>query len=1002
VRSLTHNDAANSRRTNIVEIDFDPLSGHKIINDYEILGELGRGNHGKVKLGRSLTTGKSVAIKIIERVSKKKRLGKTGDQETKIKREIAILKKARHPNIVGLLEVIDDPAMKKVYIILEHVELGEVKWRTKGELEISLVEYRRCTREAEGVFADEAAELDDQTIIETARRQRQQSIAAKPASRDESPYIRSWSLEHGGQSSSEDLRRDANGVPAPGAATDVRDFVNPAPAQPERFLRPESNAHSTPQRSDNLTDEYHTAEEGTPDPHESQSYEFRLQNNWDSFISVRSEGFEAERVPENFRYVPLLTLGECRRAIRDTVLGLEYLHYQGVIHRDIKPANLLLTKDHKVKISDFGVSYLGRTVEDDDRTESDYQDFDPAVELAKTVGTPAFYAPELCQTDEDEDPAPVTGQIDVWALGVTLYCLVYGRTPYYDGNTFVLMRRIAEQDVYIPRLRLKAVSLEETPVLRDHQGLSASSFRQPHSLEYEEITDELHDLLQKLLTKDPRKRMRLQEVKHHPWLLDDIQDPTQWIAEWDPSRITQGKKIEVSKEDVEHAVRINRLDQVRSFTHRIFTQTIGRLGGKTQSRRRAKSSATAESQLSSNASSSSNISAEVKYQEARRPSLKPDELVSMALRQSREAEHPLSHSVTASPDIRESPVFSYSPGLGERPHGEREISGTGSVRTIRPSDFSPAVDLPRAIDGTGGLGAIFDGTRSKSIAPEADQKEETKEDGDAHAEPSLALSSAVGEGLVWPPAALAGPGSRPASRPVSRPASSAGLVLVDGHVRCSSSNSHRFATSGPKEKRHSHPKSPFLPLLPAARDSLGGTSEERLADAKEEQIRRLIRDDAQRHPSDPGPNVFSPHDAPPSPEFAVARHPAHGRMQPLPSDEQIAMSQSTSNRSLPSAFSAGSSVGMDSLTFASESVKYSPISPQSYSDGAAKLAATDDEGYAGDAGDSGDESDFVEMRSNRAKKACSLPAGRPAPRQDERVAKPAARAAKVEDDELTM
>jgi [calcium/calmodulin-dependent protein kinase] kinase len=963
------------KETNIVEIDFDPLSGHKIINDYEILGELGRGNHGKVKLGRSLTTGKSVAIKIIERVSKKKRLGRTGDQETKIKREIAILKKARHPNIVGLLEVIDDPAMKKVYIILEHVELGEVKWRTKGELEISLVEYRRCNRESEGVF-DEAAELEDHMIIETARRQRQQSVA--PASRDESPYIRSWSLEHG-QSSSEDLRK-ANGAPA---ATDVRDFVNPAPAA-EMFLRPESNPHSTPQRSDNLhTDEYHTAEEGT-DPNGtdpgSQSYDgFQLQNNWDSFISVRSEGFEAERVPENYRYVPLLTLGECRRAIRDTVLGLEYLHYQGVIHRDIKPANLLLTKDHRVKISDFGVSYLGRTVEDEDKAEPDYlcQDFDPAIELAKTVGTPAFYAPELCQTDEDRDPAPVTGQIDVWALGVTLYCLVYGRTPYYDGNTFVLMRRIAEQSVYIPRRRLKAVSLEETPVL-PHPELSAAHYRQPHDMEYEEITDELHDLLRKLLTKDPRQRMKLIEVKHHPWLLDDIQDPSQWIAEWDPSRITQGKKIEVSKEDVEHAVHVNRLDQVRIFTQRIFTQTIGRLGGKTQ-RRRAKSSATAEGQLSSNASSSSNISAEIKYQESRRPSLKPDELVSMALRQSRDAEHPLSYSVTASPEIRESPVFAYHAEPVERPHGEREISGTGSVRTIRPSDHT---DWPGPA-----LGAIFGGALSKSVeAVDPDPKD------DPHTEPSLAVSNAVGEGLVWPPAALQG--SKPASRPVSRPASAAGLMFKDGpfkdakdgHVRCASIGSHLSQ----KEKRRSHPTA-YLPV--------SGTSAERLAHSKEEFIRRLIHDDAQRQPGDPGPNVFSPSDAPRSPDLVLARHsmtaPVHS-----PSDDQIAaaMSQSTSNRSLPSAFSAGSSVGMDSLTYGGESVKYSPISPQSYSNNsAAKLAAaagTDDEGYAGDACDSGDESDssFVEMRSNRAKKALSLPP----------VRRPAARVAASEDDELTM
>src|ERR1700712_3890999 len=120
-------------RTHLAEIGVDSMSGHKLVNHYEIIDELGRGVHGKVKLGRNLENGQYVAIKIVERESKRRRLGRTDNQETKIKREIAILKKARHPNIVGLLEVIDDPAKKKVYIVLEHVELGEVRWRVKAE-----------------------------------------------------------------------------------------------------------------------------------------------------------------------------------------------------------------------------------------------------------------------------------------------------------------------------------------------------------------------------------------------------------------------------------------------------------------------------------------------------------------------------------------------------------------------------------------------------------------------------------------------------------------------------------------------------------------------------------------------------------------------------------------------------------------------------------------------------------------------------------------------------
>ncbi|THG93066.1 hypothetical protein EW145_g8484, partial [Phellinidium pouzarii] len=56
---------------------------------------------------------------------------------------------------------------------------------------------------------------------------------------------------------------------------------------------------------------------------------------------------------------PCLRLDQSRRICRDVVLGLDYLHHQGIIHRDIKPANLLWTADRKnVKITDFGVSHF--------------------------------------------------------------------------------------------------------------------------------------------------------------------------------------------------------------------------------------------------------------------------------------------------------------------------------------------------------------------------------------------------------------------------------------------------------------------------------------------------------------------------------------------------------------------------------------------------------------------------------------------------------------------
>ncbi|KAI5297753.1 Nuclear import receptor, partial [Ascosphaera pollenicola] len=124
------------KETHTVAVDIDEQTGNKLINEYEIVGELGRGEHGKVKLGVHGKTGRKVAIKVVQRYSKRRRLGKLGNPEDKVKKEVAILKKARHPNVVSLLEVIDDSNQQKAYIVLEYVENGEIIWRRKGVEEI--------------------------------------------------------------------------------------------------------------------------------------------------------------------------------------------------------------------------------------------------------------------------------------------------------------------------------------------------------------------------------------------------------------------------------------------------------------------------------------------------------------------------------------------------------------------------------------------------------------------------------------------------------------------------------------------------------------------------------------------------------------------------------------------------------------------------------------------------------------------------------------------------
>lgn len=110
-------------------------------------------------------------------------------------------------------------------------------------------------------------------------------------------------------------------------------------------------------------------------------------------------------------------------------------------------------------------------------------------ELAETAGTPAFFAPELCCAGGDAIKRPrISKAIDVWALGVTLYCFVFGVCPFIAATEFELFDTIPSQPLTFPK--------------KDF-----------------EITEDLKDLLHKLLTKNPDDRITLDAVKvthtHH-------------------------------------------------------------------------------------------------------------------------------------------------------------------------------------------------------------------------------------------------------------------------------------------------------------------------------------------------------------------------------------------------------------------------------------------------------------------------------------------------------
>ncbi|KAL0940418.1 serine threonine-protein kinase ssp1 [Colletotrichum truncatum] len=671
------------RETHKALIDSDSITGRKLINQYEVIEEIGRGMHGKVKLARNLETGENVAIKIIPRYSKKRRLGKVMamSPQEKTMREIAILKKMRHPNVVSLLEIIDDPELKKIYLILEHVELGEVVWRKKGLPHICLYERRRIEREARG---EPATPEEEQYDLLMERRFALKELKRAKMTRANMGAHDFWSIEHGisddasygSQSrihSKDDLgaleRVGADGsLPnslqasratsrAPSRTQSVNSMKNNVSFDQEAILDDDMETPG-PLRSSNPGSA--TALDGTMyGPYiEEAALRGRSPSMADSIISHMSSVDWNSRMhdpfAEDFSYVPCFTLEQARSTFRDTVLGLEYLHYQGVVHRDIKPANLLWTKDHRVKISDFGVSYFGRPIRDgepDDETvsESEAQDFDDDLELAKTVGTPAFFAPELCYTDLDRMEQPrISEMIDIWSLGVTLYCLIYARIPFQAEDEWQMFRKIATEEVFIPRKRLKPVDPSTPPnsesLFKRH---NVPPYRDDNELAYEDIDNLLYDLLRQMFTKNPEKRIRLRDIKRHPWVVQGIANPIAWIDDTDPARPSQGRRVQVNDKETAHAVvPIAFLERARSTIKKTVGKLMHPLGDRSDSRSRRRATSSA---ASSAGDSMYNVPPTPHSREARRKSLKSDDYFSNVKDFAIGTEHPLVHSQTGTP-----------------------------------------------------------------------------------------------------------------------------------------------------------------------------------------------------------------------------------------------------------------------------------------------------------------------------------------------------------------
>ena len=152
--------------------------------------------------------------------------------------------------------------------------------------------------------------------------------------------------------------------------------------------------------------------------------------------------------------------------------ALAYLHDHGVVHRDLKPENIMVTADRRVKLVDFGIA-LDTTLRK--MTWAG---------LSQTVGTPDYMAPEQVKGKRGD------ARSDLYALGVILYEMLTGETPFQGDNVYAAMRAKLQDDPTPPR-RLRP-----------------------------DISPALEEIILHALERDPRDRpesaLELREALAHP------------------------------------------------------------------------------------------------------------------------------------------------------------------------------------------------------------------------------------------------------------------------------------------------------------------------------------------------------------------------------------------------------------------------------------------------------------------------------------------------------
>lgn len=192
----------------------------------------------------------------------------------------------------------------------------------------------------------------------------------------------------------------------------------------------------------------------------------------------------------------------CQYFLYQILRGLKYIHSANVIHRDLKPSNLLINANCDLKICDFG---LARPTSENEH-------------MTEYVVTRWYRAPELLLNSSD-----YTAAIDLWSVGC-IFMELMNRKPLFPGKDHVHQMRLLTELLGTPT-ESDLGFLHNEDARRYIRQLSPQP-RQPLRQVFPHVNPLAIDLIEKMLTFDPTRRITVEEALSHPYLarLHDIAD----------------------------------------------------------------------------------------------------------------------------------------------------------------------------------------------------------------------------------------------------------------------------------------------------------------------------------------------------------------------------------------------------------------------------------------------------------------------------------------------